>query len=144
MRSKTSQWYEVTIAYDRVQEDGTQKRVSEKFVTEAETFTEAEASIIKETSMFGDVSVKGIVPQAYKEIFFSEKEDDENYYKVKVAFITIDEKTSKEKKSKVLYLVQAKTPDTALEYMKKVMNSSMIDYELLSATETKIFDVFER
>lgn len=72
------------------------------------------------------------------------KETDDKYYRVKLAFITIDERTEKEKKSKVTYLVQAGSLEQARMNTEEVMNGTMIDYEFVSVTETKILDVFEK
>ena len=63
---------------------------------------------------------------------------------MKLAFITIDEKTQKEKKSKVTYLVQAGSLEQARKNTEDVMKGTMIDYEFVSVTETKILDVFEQ
>ena len=45
MRSKTSSWFECSVSYEKVQEDGTERRITEKYVVEAFSFTEAEANI---------------------------------------------------------------------------------------------------
>ena len=57
MRSRTSDWFETKIRYDKTQEDGTQKKVTEQYVVDALSFTEAESSIIEEpdgVSAFSD------------------------------------------------------------------------------------------
>ena len=108
MRSKTSSWFECSVSYERTQDNGTQKRVTEKYVVEALSFTEAEANITEEISYYvsGEMKVKGIVPAQYSEIFFSDAANDGYWFKVKVKFITIDEKTFKEKYTNVVYLVK--------------------------------------
>ena len=80
---------------------------------------------------------------AYKEVFFSDKETDDRWYKAKLVFITIDEKTEKQKRSAVTYLVQAATLDGAVKNINEVMNGTMIDYEKSNIAETKAIDVFE-
>ena len=77
-------------------------------------------------------------------MFFSDDTQDDKWYKVKLTFITIDEKTEKEKHSIVHYLVQARSTGTAQQAINDVMSKSMIDYETVSISETKILDVFER
>ena len=76
-------------------------------------------------------------------MFFSDSKEDDKWYKVKLAFITIDERTEKEKRSIVHYLVQARSTDTAQQAINDVMSKSMLDYEKVSISETKILDVFE-
>lgn len=92
----------------------------------------------------GEFDVKAITRDPYGEIFFSDADSDDRWYKAKLAFITIDEKTEKEKRSNVVYLVQAESLDKARQYVKNVMAKTMIDYEVVSISETPIMDVFEK
>lgn len=122
-----------------------QKRIVEPYVVDALSFTEAENTIIDEMSSYvsGELRVTGITKAAYHEVFFSDMDADDKWYKVKLQFITIDEKTEKEKRSNVNYLVQAKSLPTAVKYVDEVMGGTMIDYVFASIAETKIMDVFE-
>ena len=146
MRDVSRIWFETIVRYDKIQESGEMKKVSEVYVVDAITFGEAEKRIAEEMKpyMSGDFDIKNINPAPYSEIFFSDKDTDDKYYRVKLAFITIDEKTEKEKKSKVTYLVQANSLEQARKNTEEVMNGTMIDYEFVSVTETKILDVFEQ
>lgn len=145
MKSKTSEWYETKIRLDKTQEDGTQKKVTELYVVEAMSFTEAEAKIIAVAKDYtsGDFSVKNITPTSYHEIFFSENSKDDKWYKAKLQFITIDEKTEKEKHQTVYYLVQGSSTESAQKNINEVMGHTMIDYVIVSIVETNILDVFE-
>lgn len=145
MRSRTSNWFETRVKYQKTQEDGTEKMVSESYVVDALSFTEAESSIIDEMSVYvsGEFRVAGISKAAYGEIFFSDVDDDDKWYKAKLQFITIDEKTEKEKRSNVIYLVQAKSLARCLRYIDEVMGKTMIDYDVVGINETKLMDVFE-
>lgn len=144
MKAITAKWFECKVSYDKTLEDGTQKKVSEKYIVDAVSFTEAESTIIREMTPFiqGEFEIKGIVPQTFKEVVFTELEQDDKWYKVKVAFITIDEKTEKEKRFVVPYLIQANSTDAAISTTNEYMHSSMIDYEIVSAVETKVLDVY--
>ena len=145
MRSRTATWFECKIRYEKVQEDGTQKKVTELYVVDALSFSEAEKRIIEEMSAYisGEFEVTDVKKAQYKEVFFSDAANDDRYYKAKLAFITIDEKTEKEKRSNVTYLVQAATLDGAVKNINEVMAGTMIDYEKSNIAETKIMDVFE-
>ena len=134
MRSRTSNWFETRVKYQKTQEDGTEKMVSESYVVDALSFTEAESSIIDEMSVYvsGEFRVAGISKAAYGEIFFSDIDDDDKWYKAKLQYITIDDKTEKEKRSNVNFLVQAKS-----------LGKTMIDYDVVGINETKLMDVFE-
>lgn len=145
LRSRTSTWFECKVRYEKTQEDGSEKLVNELYVVDALSFTEAEASIIDNMKVYvsGEFKVANINPTNYNEIFFSDIDDDDLWFKARLAFITIDEKKDKEKRTYVNYLIQAKCIERAKRYVDEVMGKTMIDYELKSLSETKIFDVFE-
>lgn len=145
MRSRTAIWFECKIAYEKVMEDGLQKKVNETYTVDALSFTEAEKRIMEEMSSYisGEFTVKDIKIAPYKEIFFSEDASADRWYKAKLQFITIDEKTEKEKRSSVNYLVQAGTLKGAVNNIEEVMGGSMIDYVIASVAETTLMDVFE-
>ena len=146
MRSKTTSWFETKIRYDKTMEDGRNKKVTEVYTVEALSFTEAESAITEEMSHYisGEFDVKAITRAPYGEIFFSDADSDDRWYRARLAFITIDEKTEKEKRSNVVYLVQAESLDKARQYVKDVMAKTMVDYEVISISETPIMDVFEK
>ena len=52
MRSRTANWFETKIRYEKMMDDGKQKMVTEQYVVDALSFTEAEASIIEEMSSY--------------------------------------------------------------------------------------------
>lgn len=145
MRSRTSTWFETRVRYDKTLEDGQNKKVIEQYVVDAFSFSEAEEFITEEMSHYvsGEFDVKAIAPAAYGEIFFSDIDTDDKWFKARLAFITIDEKTEKEKRSSVTYLVQAHSVNGAVKHVDEVMGGTMIDYEIAAITETKIMDVFE-
>ena len=145
MRSRTANWFETAIRYDKTMEDGMTKKVIEYYVVDALSFGEAEETITKEMSAYisGEFEVKNITPATYHEIFFSENDNDDRWYKAKLQFITIDEKTEKEKRNSVTFLVQAGTLNGAVKNIDEVMGGTMIDYVISNISETKFMDVYE-
>lgn len=135
-------WFECKIRYDKMLETGMQKTVTEPYLVDALSFTEAEARIIEEIKPFisGEFSVSDIKRVKYTESFFNETGD--RYYKAKLYFITLDEKSGSEKKTAVNMLVQASTLKEAVEIVEVEMKKTMIDYALASVVETAIMDVF--
>ena len=127
-----------------MQEDGKEKRVTEQYVVEASSFTEAEKRITEEMSVYiydwFEVVAEKIAP--YNEIFLSDHSTDYKWFVSKVSFITIDEKTAKEKKQTFRYLVQADSSERALAYTKKMVSSGMGDYNIDAVQETPTLDVF--
>ena len=145
MRSRTSTWFECKIRFEKTMEDGLQKKVTEAYVVDALSVSEAEERIIEEMSSYisGEFNVTDIKKAPYGEIFFSDQELADRWYKAKLMFITIDEKTEKEKKSSVNYLIQAGSFNGAVKGIEEVMGGTMIDYNIASVTETQLMDVFE-
>lgn len=126
-------------------DDGSTKKISETYVTEAMSFSEAEKRIMSEVgkAVRGGIEVKKISPATYKEVVFSDNPDDGNWFKAKVSFITLDEKSGKEKRSTTQYLVQAETLEEAVEYINRFMKDAG---ECLTSrvTETNIAEVYEK
>lgn len=145
MRSRTSNWFETKIRYEKTMDDGLQKKVTEQYVVDAMSFTEAESMIIEEMSAYisGEFHITDIKVAPYGEIFFSDRDADDKWYKAKVQFITLDEKSGKEKRTGVTYLVQAATLDAAVKNVNEVMSQGMADYAIASLAETTIMDVYE-
>ena len=144
MRNVTSKWFEVKFRYAKTAENGLQKKVTEAYAVDALSWGEAEKRITEEMQAYvsGESDIRDIRPAAYGEVFFSENDADDKYYKTKLAFITIDEKTEKEKRSNVVYLVQASSTAQAEKYIHEEMGKTMIDYSVLKIEETKLMDVF--
>ena len=145
MRIITGTWFKTKVKYQKTMEDGSEKVVSEAYVVDASSFTEAENAIIDEMSVYvsGEFKVSNLGKASYNEIFFSDVDDDDKFYTCKLQFIVIDDKSDKEKRSNVNYLVQAKSLARALRYIDEVMGKSMLDYDIVGINETKIYDVFE-
>ena len=144
MISKVSKYYEVKIQYQKTLEDGKEKNVKEQYVVEALSFTEAEARIIKEMTPYvsGDFDIVSEKIAPYNEIFISDRTDDDKWFISKVGFITLDEKTAKEKKQTFRYLVQAATSEKAIDYTKEMFSHGMSDYSIDAVKDTPTLDVF--
>ena len=137
-------WIETKVRYEKTLENGTKKMVSETYLVDALILSEAETRITEEIApyMQGDFSVSAEKRTNIAEIFFSEDASAEKYYKVKAAFISINEKTLAEKRSNMTYLAQAKNLVDALNSFQTGMKGTMTDYEIVSVSETAIIDVF--
>ncbi|MBP5799312.1 MAG: DUF4494 domain-containing protein [Prevotella sp.] len=145
MRSRSADWFECKIRYEKVMEDGLQKKVTESYVVDALSFSEAEERIIEEMSSYisGEFDVADIKKASYREIFFADQDMADKWYKAKLQFITIDEKTEKEKRSNVYYLINAGSFNDAVKNIDEVMGGTMINYVVASMSETTTMDVFE-
>ena len=136
-------WFECTIKYEKQLEEGKIAKITERYLVDALTFTEAEARIIKEMKPFisGEFEVANINPQKYSELFWNEKCD--KWFKTKVNFIVLDEEKGVEKKVANYMLVQANDLKEARELLVEGMKGSMADWEIASISETKILDVYK-
>lgn len=136
-------WFECKVKYDKLQENGSAKKVSEPYLVDALSFTEAETRITEEQRPFisGEFSVDAVKRTRISEIFFNEGGD--RWYMVKVAFISLDEKSGVEKRSMSQILVQAANFKEALDNFNKGMAGTMADYEIVQITETPLMDVYK-
>lgn len=138
-------YIECKVRYQKTMEDGSEKMVNEPYLVDAMSFTEAEKRITEEMSVYisGEFRVDEVKKSNASEVIFSDVDDDDKWYKAKLQFITIDEKTDKEKRSNTTYLVQSKSLARALRYIDDFMGKTMIDYDVIGINETKIMDVFK-
>lgn len=135
-------WFECKINYEKTTQEGLPKRVTEAYLVDALSFTEAEARIIEEMRPFisGDFSVMDIKRARFADTFFNDKGD--RYYRAKINLISLDEKSGTEKQTAVQMLVQASTIYDAISFIDAGMKGSLSDYVIASVTETALLDVF--
>ena len=135
-------YFECNVYYEKMLENGMQKKVTEPYLVDALSFTEAEARIIEEIRPFitGEFTVTDVKRARLSELFFNENGD--RYYKVKVYFITQDEKTGAEKKISAQMLAQASDLKEAIAVLEEGMKGTLADYVIASVSETPIMDVF--
>lgn len=145
MRSKTSTWFETKVRYDKRLDDGQEKKVTEVFTIEAISFTEAEAKITEEISAYtsGETFIKAITRAPYSEVFFFDDNTDNKWYRTKLSFAEIDDKTERKKTSCGIFLMQAKSIDDVYTLVNDIMRGQMVDYTIVSIVETPILEVLE-
>ena len=139
-----TEWFECKVRYDKVSEDGLIKKVNETYLVDALSFTEAEKRFLEEIEPFmsGEFVVTDIKRAKISELFESEDLQADRWFKAKVAFITIEEKTEKEKRTVQTMMVQAAEFKDALNNLEKNMAGTLGDYVISSIAETKIMDVY--
>lgn len=143
MRSVTGSYFESKVRLEKVTEDGTQAKFNELFTVNAMSFTECEAKVMKYVPQYssGEFEVLTEKRAKYSEIFYSDKPDESLWYGVTLEFITINEKTMKEKRSKTAYLVQGSSVESARKNVEEMMKGTMIDYRILGLNETVVQDI---
>ena len=137
-------WFECTIRYDKTMENGMNKKVTEPYLVDALSFTEAEARIIEEMSPFisGEFIVSDIKRANYSELFPCDEETADRWFKCKLLFVTLDEKSGAEKKTSSQVLVQAADLRDAVKKLDEGMKGTMADYQIASVAETPLIDVY--
>lgn len=136
-------WFECRVSYDKVQENGAIKRITEAYLVEADNFTEAEERITRNMQPFisGDFTVSAVRRRNYDSVLEGK---GDTYYRVKIVCITIDEKTAAEKKNNLFLLVQAEGFGAAMGDARDFMKGSVEDWSFHTITETSILDVYRR
>ncbi|MBT1299556.1 DUF4494 domain-containing protein [Phocaeicola dorei] len=140
----THNWFECSIRYEKVAENGMNRKVTEAYLVDALSFTEAEARIIEEMNSYisGEFTVSGVKRAGYSELFPSEEDAADRWFKCKLFFITQDEKSGAEKKTPTTVLVQASDLRDAVKKLDEGMKGTLADYVIGSVAETAIMDVY--
>lgn len=134
-------WFDCKITYEKeVNQSGKMRKVSESYLVDADSFTEAEARITEEMHGRGNFIVDSVRKIRLSELFLDQK--SERFYKCKVGFITLDEKAGVEKRKYVQMIVQADDLEEALQSLNRGMKDTLGDYEIAAITETTYMDVF--
>lgn len=133
-------YFLVKVRYDKMMDNGVQKTVTEPYLVDALSFTEAETRITEEITPFAsEFTVSAISRYKISESFLG---NGDRYYRCKLEYITLDEKSGSEKKQGMYFLVQARTIEEARNTIVDEMKKTMIDYDIVKIEETKIMDVF--
>jgi len=137
-------WFECKVKALQTVESGAQKMVQSSYLVDAMNFTEAETRIIREITPFcnGQLEVLDIKRARYSEVFQTDADEADKYYKVKCLFVVPDEKTQTVKKTANNMLVQAANLRDAVKRFDEGMGGSMLDYEIHTVQETNISDLF--
>lgn len=146
MRALTRNWYEAKVRYDKNTEDGKQKKVTELYYVEGMGISDAEEVVTENVAMLscGEFEVISIAKSPIGEIYLTDREMDDKFYKFKLKFITIDEKTGNEKLTAKTYIMQGNNVPKVSEDIGEMMKGSASDYIIAGITDTRIMDVIER
>ena len=136
------QWIETRLRYDKIDERGRQKKVNEPYLVDALSFTEAEARITEEMKPYisGEFSVAAVKKARIAEVFGMDYEGGK-WWKIRAAFISLDEKSGCGKRSMSDFLIKAEEIREAIAGFQHEI-SMLADYEIVAVAETPILDVF--
>ena len=141
-----TEWFECKVRYDKpLDSEGLKtKQTTDSYLVDALSFTEAEKRIVEEVTPFmtGEFIVADIKRIKISELFESEDTQADKWYKAKVAFITLDEKSEQEKLTNHYMFIQATDFKNALQQLDRNMSGNTASYKIVSITETPILDVY--
>lgn len=137
-------YFECKVKYLKVMENGLQKPVTEAYLVDALSYTEAERRFLEEIRPFmhGEFEVDSITRVKISDIFFNDNESADKWFKCKLSFIAVDEKSGAEKRSNAFFFVQASDLREAIKHLDKQMKGTICDYEIIAVQETLIMDVY--
>lgn len=140
-----SEWFECKVRYDKTLENGLIKKVTETYLVDALSFTEAEKRFIEEITPFmtGEFIVTDIKRARISELFDSEDLSDDRWFRARIAYITLDEKTGVEKRTAQNVLIQANDFHKAINRLDEGMKGTLGEWVIVTVTETAIVDVFK-
>lgn len=133
--------YQVKVKYDKMQDNGCVKPVTDTYIVDALSFTEAEARTVEYVQPYisGEFTVTDIKRVKIAELWEAPAGGD-YWFEAQLEFITIDEKTASEKRTKNRVLVQADNLQQAMQAVADNMKNSMADYEAASLKKTPIVE----
>ena len=140
----TANWFEIKVKYAKVGEDGKQRKVSELYLSDAVSFTEAESRITEKLREIiqGDSYIEAIKKSNITELVESKDGNDDKWFKAKVAIIDADSISGREKRSNQYFLVAGSDVDKAMENLKKSLSTYVIPTDVVQIGDSNIMDVF--
>lgn len=133
-------WYECKVTHDVMIEDCV-KTLTEPYLVEALSVTEAATRITAELEGDGDVTIEGVTRKRFQEVFLEEGEWEHPFYLAKVALTTLDEKSGTEREQTFCYLIEAETLKDAMQRLEAELRGGVSDWELLSLSKSPIVEV---
>ncbi|MDR2129800.1 MAG: DUF4494 domain-containing protein [Odoribacteraceae bacterium] len=137
-------WFECKVKYTKIADNGQEKKVSELYLVDAVSYTEAESRIATELAAMikGEYHIAGMKRSSLSEWVSSGDENDDKWFKAKVAIVDADQLTGKEKRSNQYFLVAGSTLERALENLQKSLSTYIVPCEIISLSDTNFVDVF--
>ena len=135
--------FECKVKYEKVQENGLNKKVTEKYLVEAISFSGAETRFTEYITPYisGEYQICGIKIAKFSEVF--DQKQGDIYFDCKIQFTMLDENSGKEKKTSVKMLVKADNIKEAMTNLDEGMKGTMADYSSVLIKETDILDIYK-
>lgn len=137
-----TKYFETAVKHTATLEDGSSKKVTDIYLVDAMSFTEAEARTSEfVASYYEDFAIVREKISTFSEVITPNNYDNGIYYNAKVAYIILDEKTGKKKKFAQRVCIYADTPNEAINIIEKELKMSITDYAIEELKATNITDI---
>ena len=135
-------WFLVKVKYTKHLENGNLKRVTEQYLLEAMSFTDAEARIYDElgASIQGEFIVGGINIADIHDVFMTG--DCGEYYKCKISYELLGDDAENAKALTQNFLIEANSVIEAYERLVSFLKELIKEFTVTAITKTNIMDIF--
>lgn len=138
-------WYLGKINYQQEQENGALKTISEAYLLDAVSYTDAEArlyGIVADNTP--DFKIVSLTRMKLSDVFNFEEEGGDKWFKCKIFYVSINDSKGipKEKKIVNYMLVNADSPKQAIERIEKSLATMLIPYEITDVNLTPILEIY--
>lgn len=144
MRSLSAKFFICKVEIETY-EEGLAKKVTNQYAVDAISFGEAEQRITEHLSPYcdGEMDIKDIKIANFGEVYFTDDDADEKFFTAKLDFITVDERSGKEKRLPKYFLYQSSSLDEAVKAVNESMKGTLIDFDKTEVKDSKIVEVIE-
>ena len=133
-------WFLCTIQYIKILENDKAKNVSEQYLVDAVSFTDAETRLYRSLSnSIKDFIISRVSKTNFVDVF--NYEDCETWYKCKISYLDVDEHSGKEKRISKYMLIAAPNPREAYDRLQAQLSTWVIPFDITDINISPILEV---
>lgn len=135
-------WFLCKVKYAKENEQGLLKNITEQYLLDAVSFTEAEAILYDRlaSQIRGDFQVTSLGKTNIVDVFHFE--DADIWYKCKISYMVTDGDTGKEKKVNQYMIVTANDAKEAYDRIQESLSNMLVSFRIPDIVESQIVEVF--
>lgn len=135
-----TQYYEVKVRYERIDDAGRAKKVTELYIVSALESQDVEIAILNELSSYRDVEILGIKKVKIEQVVASYDRDKhrDKWYRARCAVLELNEKNGCTRRTSMSVIVNADDFDDADNRLHAWLDAMTSDIELLSLSLSSI------
>lgn len=138
----TKHWFTCKVRYVKDDANGGETKVTEQYLLDAYNYTEAESRMLYILEQMGrrPYEVQQITKSNYAEVI--RFDDADLWFRTKISFVSLDEKSGEEKSSNQYFLLSANDVRDAFDKVNDFLKTSISGFVIPSINYTKIVDIF--